>query len=91
MKPVAMAGAAVLTLVLAVTVWPTRWKTETGAISGREITLRTDRLSGKVEYLTPQGWRPVTEAAQAGDRKPCSPEQLAKAEENPYILEFCKP
>jgi hypothetical protein len=33
----------------------------------------------------------VTEAAQAGDRKPCSPEQLAKAEENPYILEFCKP
>lgn len=90
MKPVAIVGAGVLVSVLAVTVWPTRWKTEVGAIGGQSVTLRTDRLSGEVQYLSARGWRPVAEAAQAGDVKPCTPDQLAKAKENPYILSFCK-
>lgn len=88
-----MVKVVVLSLTLfsaAVFVWPTRWKTEVGAIAGQNVTLRTDRLSGEVQYLSARGWRPVSEAAQAGDVKPCTPDQLAKAKENPYILSFCK-
>ena len=46
-----------LALVLAWTVWPTRYRYTTSAFLDTQVTVRIDRFSGEAEWLLPGGWR----------------------------------
>lgn len=61
MKKLLLCVGVLVLAFFSVVIWPTRFRTETGAINGTSVTLRTDRFSGEVEYLTPQGWKKAAE------------------------------
>lgn len=91
MRKAAVVGVMLLVVLLGVTVWPTRWRTDQGAVAGEQVTLRTDRLTGEVQRLTTAGWRPVRGTAPAtatvasAPKPACTPEQLAKIDRaNPF-------
>jgi hypothetical protein len=71
--------AAILVIVLGVFVWPTVWNERSVTVGGRTVQIRSHRINGKIEALSPTGWRPmgVTSAdINKSTNKPCSPEQL---------------
>jgi hypothetical protein len=47
----------VILIGLAVFVWPTRYRYDHMKMRENDLPVRTDRLSGKTEWLVPQGWR----------------------------------
>lgn len=78
-------------------VWPTRYRTESGALSGQPVTLRIDRLNGRVEYLSRGGWRVVTpeaaamSQAQPGQVPTCTADQMRDYNSDPYMHLICDP
>jgi hypothetical protein len=53
-------GIAVF-VVLAVFVWPTRYKYDHMKLGEDDLPVRIDRLTGKTEILFPQGWHAASE------------------------------
>jgi len=71
---------------MAIFVWPTAWRYHQ---VGR-TPLRTNRVTGQVEYLNLQGWQPVMPPTDVGDsqRRPPMPaaEDTASAAADPSTV-----
>jgi len=91
-----LAGVAIILAALvafAAGVWPTRYRVEQGALRGQPVTLRTDRFSGEVQYLTPVGWRRIaqmTAGVPTGSRNPCTPEEVQRLQGNMFADLICE-
>ena len=55
-----------LSFYVAVFVWPTAWRYHQVG----NTPMRTNRVTGQVEYLNLQGWQPVLEAFDTGNPRP---------------------
>lgn len=81
-------------LLFALVVWPTRYRMDNVNAGGSPITMRTDRLTGKTEYLTRSGWRPlggVEMPATSAAGPDCTPEQMRTYQTDPYMHLLCHP
>lgn len=53
--------------LMALSVWALRWHHTTGVVTlaghRTDVLVRTNRFDDRVEYLTPEGWKPLREMA----------------------------
>jgi hypothetical protein len=81
-------------LVLAgVFIWPTVWNERTAAIAGRQVQLRTHRVSGKMQLLTPSGWRPLGRPVSTTDSftpVPCPGTTKQEWDDNVFVKIVCQ-
>ena len=59
MRNVAVGVAVLVALLLAIFVWPTRFRYETASIRGESVLIRVDRLSDRMAYLDRNGWKAI--------------------------------
>ena len=75
-----------LSFYVTVFVWPTAWRYHKVG----NTPIRTNRVTGEVEYLNLQGWQPVLQAFNTGNPPPRpakTPEPVVgQAQEAPAVL-----
>ena len=70
-KTMTLTAGAGLLIVLAVTVWPTRYRYDHVNLRGSVLPVRTDRLSGRTEILSGMnGWVEVGDPKNTGNPGP---------------------
>ena len=77
-KAVLGIGFVVSMLLFLLLVWPTPYRYDHMTVQGNVLPVKTYRLTGKTEFLTPSGWREVDERSNGRQEEQLPSQDLAK-------------